>query len=81
MIDEMARLGLLTAGGSLIFKKGLSAWAFADDGSLTFVKGVDGPPSLRTTPWVQPMPILPIRSRSIRSTLTRCRTGRRMGRR
>ena len=30
---EMMRLGLLTAGGSLIAKAGLSARAFADQGS------------------------------------------------
>jgi hypothetical protein len=52
---EMMRLGLLTAGGSLIFKQGLSARALADQGSggggsggggsLTSVQGVDGPPS------------------------------------
>jgi FtsP/CotA-like multicopper oxidase with cupredoxin domain len=58
---EMVRLGLLTAGGSLVLKKGLSARAFADDGSLTFVKGVDGPPSPQARPWVQPMPILPVK--------------------
>jgi hypothetical protein len=34
----------------------------ADDGSLTFVKGVHGPPSLPAAPWVQPMPILPIKA-------------------
>jgi FtsP/CotA-like multicopper oxidase with cupredoxin domain len=59
---EMARLGLLTAAGGLIVKKGLSARAFADDGSLTFVKGVDGPPSPPAAPWVQPMPILPVKA-------------------
>ena len=59
---EMTRLGLLTAAGGLIVKKGLSARAFADDGSLTFVKGVDGPPSPPAVPWVQPMPILPIKT-------------------
>jgi FtsP/CotA-like multicopper oxidase with cupredoxin domain len=58
---EMMRLGLLTTGGSLVMKQGLSARAFADDGSLSFVKGVDGPPSPPTTPWVQPMPVLPVK--------------------
>ena len=45
---EMMRLGLLTAGGTLIVKQGLSArWgqALADDGSINAVQGVDGPPS------------------------------------
>jgi FtsP/CotA-like multicopper oxidase with cupredoxin domain len=59
---EMVRLGLLTAGGTLAIKKGLSARAFADDGSLTFVKGVDGPPSPPISkPWLQPMPILTLK--------------------
>jgi len=57
---EMMRLGLLTAGGSLVLKKGLSARAFADDGSLTFVKGVDGPPSPPARPFIQEMPRLPV---------------------
>ena len=57
---EMMRLGLLTAGGTLIAKAGLSARAFAaqgtDRGSLT-VPGVDGqsPP---VTPWKAEMPRL-----------------------
>ena len=59
---EMMRLGLLTTGGGLIVKKGLSARAFADDGSLNFVKGVDGPPSPPARPWAQPMPILPVKT-------------------
>jgi FtsP/CotA-like multicopper oxidase with cupredoxin domain len=60
---EMMRLGLLTTSGALIVKKGLSARAFADDGSLTFVKGVDGPPSPPIfTPWTAQMPILPIKT-------------------
>ena len=37
---EMIRLGLLTAGGSLVAKQGLSArWAMADDGSLNLRQG------------------------------------------
>ena len=60
---EMMRLGLLTTSGALIAKKGLSSRAFADDGSLTFVKGVDGPPSPPIfTPWAAPMPILPVKT-------------------
>lgn len=59
---EMMRLGLLTASGGLILKQGLSARAFADDGSLTFVKGVDGPPSPPISkPWLQPMPVLSVK--------------------
>jgi FtsP/CotA-like multicopper oxidase with cupredoxin domain len=58
---DMMRLGLITTGGGLVVKKGLSARAFADDGSLTFVKGVDGPPSPPAAPWAQPMPILPVK--------------------
>ena len=58
----MMRLGLVTAGGALIAKSGLSARAFADDGSLTFVKGVDGPPSPPAAPWAQPMPILSVKA-------------------
>src|SRR6202035_1475686 len=71
---EMMRLGLLTAGGSLILKQGLSARALADQGSgggggggtsgggrLTSVQAVDGPPSPPVRPWAQPMPILTIK--------------------
>jgi FtsP/CotA-like multicopper oxidase with cupredoxin domain len=52
---EMMRLGLLTAGGTLIAQAGLSSRAFAD-GSLT-IPGVDGvsPP---VTPWKVEMPRL-----------------------
>ena len=48
---DMARFGLLTASGSLILKAGLSSRAFADG----------GPASPPTTPWVQPLPILPVK--------------------
>ena len=65
---EMMRLGLLTAGGALIAKAGLSARAFAQQGPgggnaglspLTTVSGVDGqsPP---VTPWKAPMPRLTV---------------------
>ena len=56
---EMMRLGLLTAGGTLIAKAGLSARAFAAQGSgggnaglspLTTVSGVDGQ-SPTVSPW------------------------------
>jgi FtsP/CotA-like multicopper oxidase with cupredoxin domain len=50
---EMMRLGLLTTGGSLILKQGLSSRAFADD---------KVPPSPPIRPWVQPMPILPVKT-------------------
>ena len=60
---EMMRLGLLTAGGATDRQdRASAARAFADDGSLTFVKGVDGPPSPPAAPWVQPMPILPVKA-------------------
>jgi FtsP/CotA-like multicopper oxidase with cupredoxin domain len=62
---EMMRLGLLTAGGALIAKAGLSARAFAAQGPsggltpLTTVSGVDGqsPP---VTPWKAEMPRLAV---------------------
>ena len=63
---EMMRMGLLTAGGSLVIKQGLSArWAWADQGdgsnlTLTEVQGVDGPPSPPVTPFIQEMPRLPV---------------------
>lgn len=60
---EMMRLGLLTASGTLIAKKGLSGRAFADDGRLGFIKGVSGPPSPPiSAPWAAPLPILPIKT-------------------
>jgi FtsP/CotA-like multicopper oxidase with cupredoxin domain len=70
---EMMRLGLLTAGGTLVVKQGLSArWgqALADDGSINAVQGVDGPPSPPSTPWVQPMPILPVKVSVDPNTMT-----------
>ncbi len=66
---EMMRLGLITAGGTLIAKAGLSARAFADQGpggggntTLTTVQGVDGPPSPPVTPWKDDLPILPVKT-------------------
>jgi hypothetical protein len=70
---EMIRLGLLTAGGTLVVKQGLSArWgqALADDGSINAVQGVDGPPSPPSTPWAQPMPILPVKVSVDPNTMT-----------
>ena len=58
---EMMRLGLLTAGGSLVVKQGLSArWALADTLSLNTVQGIDGPPSPPATPFIQELPRIPI---------------------
>jgi FtsP/CotA-like multicopper oxidase with cupredoxin domain len=51
---EMVRAGLLTAGGSLILKQGLSARAFG--------AGSSSPSSPPATPWAQPMPILPVKT-------------------
>ncbi len=51
---EMMRLGLVTAGGALVAKAGLSSRA-----GLAQDLGV--PPSPPTTPWAQPMPVLPIK--------------------
>src|SRR5712671_2515628 len=60
---EMMRLGLLTAGGALIAKAGLSSRAFGQaaptltDPDAT-LRRVPGSPPIR--PWVQPMPRLPV---------------------
>ena len=68
---EMMRMGLLTAGGTLVAKAGLSARAFAQQGpgggsgggtTLATVQGVDGPPSPPATPWAQPMPFLKVKT-------------------
>ncbi len=61
---EMMRLGLLTAGGGLIAKQGLSARAFAKNGApdLPLTTPVSVPPSPMTRPWVQPMPRLPVKT-------------------
>jgi FtsP/CotA-like multicopper oxidase with cupredoxin domain len=63
---DMVSMGLLTAGGSLVIKQGLSArWAWADQGNgsnltLTEVQGIDGPPSPPVTPFIAEMPRLPV---------------------
>jgi Multicopper oxidase len=49
---DMVRMGLLTAGGSLVIKQGLSSRAFADGGSPS------SPPI--QNPFVQEMPRLPV---------------------
>ncbi len=73
---EMMRLGLLTAGGTLIAKAGLSARAFAQQGPgggltpLTSVSGVDGPPSPPARPWSQPMPRLVLKTPVDPNTMT-----------
>jgi FtsP/CotA-like multicopper oxidase with cupredoxin domain len=60
---EMMRLGLLTAGGSLILKQGLSSRAFGaetltdPDGTLS--KAIASPPA---RPWIQPMPRLRVKT-------------------
>ena len=57
---EMMRLGLLTAGGSLILKQGLSSRAFGalTDPDTTLSKATASPP---VRPWVQPMPRLTVK--------------------
>src|SRR6476619_7489335 len=63
---EMMRLGLVTAGGTLAVKAGLSSRAFAAgvNTSLTALDGtlgsVPGSPPVR--PWVQPMPRLTVKT-------------------
>src|ERR1700710_3104973 len=60
---EMIRLGLLTAGGSLILKQGLSSRAFRPDtrpdpdGTLS--KAIASPPA---RPWIAPMPRLKVKT-------------------
>ena len=54
---EMLRLGLLTAGGSLIAQQGLSTRAFGKI-ALTDPNTTVLPPSPVAKPWVQPMPTL-----------------------
>src|SRR6478735_1871541 len=51
---EMMRLGLLTAGGTLALKSGLSSRALAQ------VTGKTTPPSPASLPWTQAMPLIPI---------------------
>ena len=61
---EMMRLGLLTAGGALVAKAGLSSRAFGQaaptlndpDATLSHA-----PPSPPVRPWVQPMPRLTLK--------------------
>ncbi len=57
---EMMRLGLLTAGGSLVVKQGLSGRAFADlkDVDTTLAHNPASPP---VAPWTQELPRLPVK--------------------
>jgi len=55
---EMMRLGLLTAGGGLILKHGLSSRAEA---ALTDPDRAKYPPSPPVRPWTQPMPFLTVK--------------------
>src|SRR5471032_2506572 len=70
---EMMRLGLLTAGGSLIAKAGLSSRAFGQvaatltDKDATLSR-VPASPPVRT--WVQPMPRLTLKKPVDPSTMT-----------
>jgi FtsP/CotA-like multicopper oxidase with cupredoxin domain len=52
---EMMRLGLLTAGGALVAKAGLSSRA-------GLAKDLGVPPSPPSTPWAQSMPLLSVKS-------------------
>jgi FtsP/CotA-like multicopper oxidase with cupredoxin domain len=56
---EMIRNGLLTAGGSLVLTKGLSSRAF---GALTDPDTRPSPASPPVRPWVQPMPLLTVKT-------------------
>ena len=56
---EMMRLGLLTAGGSLVLKQGLSSRAF---GALTDPDTSKHPPSPPFRPWIQEMPRLTLKT-------------------
>ena len=63
---EMIRLGLLSASGTLIAKSGLSAITTTSDGGLNtdgrVLSSVDTtPPSPPARPWVQPMPVIPVK--------------------
>ena len=58
---EMLRLGLLTAGGSLIAQQGLSTRAFGKI-ALTDPNTTVLPPSPVAKPWVQPMPTLTVKT-------------------
>lgn len=64
---EMVRLGLVTAGGTLVAKQGLSAGVTSSgDGGLNSdqrsLLSVDRtPPSPVARPWLQPMPRIPVK--------------------
>jgi FtsP/CotA-like multicopper oxidase with cupredoxin domain len=58
---EMVRLGLVTAGGSLVLKSGLSARAFAQTTTDDLTTPVKIPASPPNRPWIAPMPILKVK--------------------
>ena len=58
---EMARLGLLTAGGALIAKAGLSGRAFAATAVDDLTTPVKLPPSPPARAWAQAMPRLKVK--------------------
>jgi FtsP/CotA-like multicopper oxidase with cupredoxin domain len=63
---EMMRLGLLTAGGSLVLKQGLSSRAFAAGGASDSLTNPDSTLSKATSsppirPWMAPMPRLTLK--------------------
>lgn len=57
---EMVRAGLLTAAGTLVLKAGLSSRAHGQ--TLAATRAALIPPSPASTPWVQPMPVLRIKT-------------------
>src|SRR5436190_18853318 len=54
---DLMKLGLLTAAGTLVPKRGLSAWAQTSSGS-SYGGSTASPP---TTPWTLPLPIPPVK--------------------
>jgi FtsP/CotA-like multicopper oxidase with cupredoxin domain len=54
---DLVKLGLLTAAGTLVPKRGLSAWAQTSSGDW-YGGGTASPP---TTPWTLPLPIPPVK--------------------
>jgi FtsP/CotA-like multicopper oxidase with cupredoxin domain len=56
---EMMRLGLLTASGGLVMTPGLNALA---QPAVNPMPGVTAPPSPPATRWLQPMPLVPVKT-------------------